>query len=241
MDIVIYDNAQGIATAFTEQLKQLLSETETLNIALSGGSTPKALFDYWASLPTDDIDWQKVHLFWGDERCVPPTDSESNYLMTKQHLIDHINIPADNIHRILGEAQPEEEARRYATVLQKQLPISDGIPVFDLIMLGMGDDGHTASIFPHQMNLWDSNELCVVATHPTSGQQRISLTGKVINQARMVCFLVTGKNKADKLKQIIEQPIESEELYPAARVCPLNDQLIWYVDREAAHLITDLM
>lgn len=238
MDIQILNTKDELSLSFTEWLKTMLEEKEELTIALSGGSTPKQLFNYWSQLPEGEINWEKVILFWGDERCVPPTDEESNYKMTKEHLLNHVPIPQRNIFRIEGENDPEQEAVRYSHLLQEKLVVQGGLPIFDLVMLGMGDDGHTASIFPHQMELWDSNENCVVAIHPTTGQRRVSITGKVINAARNVAFLVTGANKADKVKEIISQPDEAAKKYPAARVEPDTGNLYWFLDQQAANKLT---
>lgn len=237
MEIRIFDNKKDLSINFTSWLQEILAEKDELFIALSGGSTPKSLFDYWSTLPKNEIDWEKVFFFWGDERCVPPTDDESNYKMTQEHLFQHIRIPEENIFRIRGEEQPENEAHRYNKLLTDHLPLENGTPVFDIVMLGMGDDGHTASIFPHQMDLWDSKEHCVVATHPESGQKRVSLSGSVINAAQHVAFLVTGANKAEKLTEIVNHPQQASEKYPAARVAPSSKNLVWFVDSAAAKSI----
>ncbi|MEA4916433.1 6-phosphogluconolactonase [Proteiniphilum sp.] len=234
MNIQIFSTQTGLNHAFTERMKEIASEKRTLNIALSGGSTPKSLFDYWAQLPEGEIDWKKFRFFWGDERCVPPSDHESNYKMTKEHLFDFITLPNKNIFRIQGEDDPTSEAKRYGELLNHELEITNGIPSFDILMLGMGDDGHTASIFPHQINLWDSLENCVTAIHPISGQKRVSLSGKVINAAKNVFFLVTGENKAEKVKEIFEQPDQAKKQYPAALVQPESGNLYWFLDEPAA-------
>ena len=234
MHIQIFDTTDELSRSFTEWFKEQLAKREPIRVALSGGSTPKSLFDYWRSLPDGVIDWEKIRFFWGDERCVPPDDEESNYRMTKEHLFDFVPVPDEHIFRMMGENDPSTEAERYGKLLQDKLGRKQSLPVFDLVILGMGDDGHTASIFPHQMELWENASNCVVATHPVSGQQRISLTGRVINAARRVAFLVTGDNKSDKVKEIITQPDEAAKKYPAARVQPESDQLFWFLDRQAA-------
>jgi len=238
MHIQIYSTPGDLNRSFTVWLKAILAEKEIVTIALSGGSTPKSLFDYWAGLPEEEIDWQKMKFFWGDERCVPPTDEESNYKMTREHLLDLVPVPKDHIFRIRGENDPEKEANRYGEILQHHLELVNGTPSFDLIMLGMGDDGHTASIFPHEMTLWDSGQNCVTASHPLSGQKRVSLTGKVINNARNVVFLVTGINKADKVKEIIGDPVLAAKHYPAARVQPDSGNLFWFLDESAARKLS---
>ncbi|WP_019538746.1 6-phosphogluconolactonase [Proteiniphilum acetatigenes] len=234
MEIQIFKTKDDLNHTFTEQIKEIISEKERVTVALSGGSTPKSLFDYWAQLPKGEIDWKKVRFFWGDERCVPPSDDESNYKMTKEHLFDLVPVPNENIFRIHGENDPGSEAVRYGKLLTGELETTNGVPSFDILMLGMGDDGHTASIFPHEITLWDSPENCVTATHPVSGQRRVSLSGKVINAAKNVFFLVTGENKADKVKEIIEQPDQAGKKYPAALVQPDSGNLYWFLDHGAS-------
>lgn len=240
MDIQIFKSKEEMNQTFTKKVKEIISQKDTITIALSGGSTPKSLFDYWAKLPEGEIDWKKVKFFWGDERCVPPTHEESNYKMTKEHLFDHIPVQEGQIFRIHGENNPAEEAKRYGELLSQELEKSADTPSFDILMLGMGDDGHTASIFPHEISLWDSHENCVTATHPTSGQQRVSLTGKVINASKHIFFLVTGENKADKVKEIIKQPDEAVKKYPAALVQPHSDNLHWYLDDSSAKFLENI-
>ncbi|HBG58885.1 6-phosphogluconolactonase [Proteiniphilum sp. UBA1028] len=238
MDIQIFQTTDDLNRSFTEWLKEITTKKEIMTIALSGGSTPKSLFDYWASLPSGEIEWAKIKFFWGDERCVPPTDEESNYNMTKKHLFDFVPIPPEHIFRIQGENDPIAEAKRYGKTLSHELESMNGTPTFDIMMLGMGDDGHTASIFPHQIDLWHSSNNCVTAAHPVSGQTRVSLSGKVINSARNVAFLVTGANKADKVKEIIDRPEQAEKKYPAALVRPDSGNLVWFLDEEAAQELT---
>lgn len=234
MEIQIFSSLNELNKSFTEWFKEVDSSGKQITVALSGGSTPKSLFGYWSSLPEGEIDWTKIKFFWGDERCVAPEDSESNFKMTKEHLFNNINIPKENIFRIKGENNPTDEAKRYGELLNSELEQQNGTPVFDIVILGMGDDGHTASIFPHEIELWNNENNCVTATHPDSGQIRVSLTGKVINAAKNVVFLVTGSNKADKVKEIIEQPEVAEKKYPAALVQPDSDNLYWYLDEAAA-------
>ncbi len=237
MEKLIFENLEQLNQSFTKLIKEILAQQDRVTIALSGGSTPKSLFNYWANNHKDDINWSSIYLFWGDERCVPPTDQESNYKMTKDHLLDFVPIPPQNIFRIQGENNPADEAQRYAEVLKNELTQANNLPSFDLVMLGMGDDGHTASIFPHEMHLWNSNKTCVVATHPTSGQNRVSITGEIINNAKRVAFLVTGANKAEKVKVIIQSQAMVKDTYPAARVNPTSGKLYWFLDEEATKLL----
>jgi 6-phosphogluconolactonase len=220
--------AQNFARFFAEQLVG----QKHFSVALSGGSTPKLLFQLWADEYQGKIDWSEVHFFWGDERCVPPDDSESNYGVCKALLLDHIDIPAKNIHRIKGEDDPVKEAKRYALEIDDNTDEVNDLPAFDLIILGMGDDGHTASIFPHQMELLTANKPTVVAQHPTSEQKRISLSGTLINNAKQVAFLVTGAKKQEKLAAILNRAPKAKA-YPAAHIKPTNGELHWFVDEAA--------
>jgi len=233
MKLKIYQDKKEVAKQFSKFLVNFISEKDVVHIALSGGSTPKIVFDELASNYTDKIDWEKVHLYWGDERCVPPTDYASNYKMTFEHLLSKISIPKENIHRILGENEPLGEALRYSNLLETNLECVNGIPEFDLVILGMGDDGHTASIFPYEIGLWSSKLHCVVATHPDSGQKRVSINGNVINQAKVVAFLVTGDSKAEKVKEIINKEGNYKD-YPASLVKPKSNVLLWFLDKFAS-------
>ena len=235
MKLKISKTKQEVAIDFSHYLATLIANRNTVHIALSGGSTPKIVFDELAANFQDDIDWSHVHLYWGDERCVAPTDGESNYKMTVEHLISKINIPEENIYRIKGEDDSQIESKRYAELLEQQLPKVDGIPQFDLVILGMGDDGHTASIFPYEIELWDSDKLCEVAVHPDSGQKRVTITGKIINNADNVAFLVTGSSKAQKFTEI-KNKAGNYIKYPASLVNPKSERLLWFLDEAAAGL-----
>ncbi len=233
MDLQIYNTKEVVARNFAEYLENWIKEKEKVHLALSGGSTPKIVFDELSNTEKYKINWSKVHLYWGDERCVPPSDEQSNYKMTVAHLLENIDIPSKNIHRVLGENDPKKEAIRYGEVLAKNLPLNNEVPVFDMVILGMGEDGHTASIFPHEIGLWHSKNTCEVAIHPDSGQKRITITGKVINHSKTVIFLVTGGGKKEKVAEIIHKKGDYQK-YPASCVAPQSGNLIWFLDAEAA-------
>lgn len=233
METNISKTPQAVAEAFADHFIALARANNTLSVALSGGSTPKILFDLLAEHHANSIDWSNVHFYWGDERCVPPTDGDSNYKMTVDHLLSKIDFPEQNVHRVLGENAPEKEALNYAEQITGDLPSVNGLPQFDLIILGMGGDGHTASIFPHEIELLDSENVCAVATHPESGQKRITLTGKVINNAKEVCFLVTGAGKTEKIDEIFHQSGDWKS-YPASYIQPAFGKLTWFMDEAAA-------
>lgn len=237
-EVKIFANPKKVAKRVAKQIFKITqrSSQPRFNIALSGGSTPKKLFKILVEKHKDTIPWERLHFWWGDERCVSPDDEESNFKMTNDILFSQIDIPQENIHRIKGENVPKEEAKRYSEEISENLNLRDGIPVFDLIILGMGDDGHTASIFPNQLNLLEKEQICAVAEHPETGQQRITLTGKVINNANRIFFLVTGENKAQRIAEIMNDE-EDAKLLPVYYIIPENGKLIWYIDEAASSKI----
>lgn len=237
-NIRIFNSVSGLAGFFAGFLQQHIDANAgqpIVSVALSGGSTPRTIFEYMAANP-ERISWDKLRLFWGDERCVGPGHSESNYRMVQESLLKHVAVPDNNVFRIKGEADPAGEAARYASVVSHMLPDHGGIPRFDLVMLGMGDDGHTASIFPGNRQLLHSNNLFEPATHPTTGQKRITATLRLINTARNIVFLVTGAAKADMLARVIKKK-EGWELLPAAHVQAAQGKLLWLLDEDAASLL----
>lgn len=230
----IFETPKEVAEAFARQLFQLVNQSDrSFHIALSGGSTPLLLFDHLAHDYFSQMPWNKIHFWWGDERCVPPSDDQSNYKMASDHLFNKITVESRQIHRIMGELPPEQACGQYIREIETHLNQQHHLPVFDLIMLGMGDDGHTASIFPNQMELLHAATTCEVTIHPQSGQHRVSLTGPVLNNAAYVSFLVTGKSKATRMAQIINHEPEASAL-PAYHVQPGPGRLSFYLDREAA-------
>lgn len=234
----IFKNPEELASEFADQLMNWV-ETHSGNefhLAISGGKTPDLLFNILAAKYANSVLWQKVHFWWVDERMVSHDNSESNFGVAQKLLFSKIIIPEENIHRIKGEDDPELEAISYSIQIQEKLEMRKHWPVFDLILLGMGDDGHTASIFPDQMYLLDSKQICEVAVHPQSSQKRITLTGKVINHASMVCFLVTGSNKAERIAEIWLNPNKASRL-PATHIHPEYGDLSWYVDKPATENI----
>ena len=171
--------AQIIAEKVLNMVRQSIIAGRTFHIALSGGSTPRILFDHIAGEYRDPEIWDGVNFYWVDERCVPPDHPESNYRMAKEALLRYLSHSYEHVYRIRGEDDPHEEAERYGRLLREKLPQARGLPAFDLVLLGMGRDGHIASIFPDQMELLLSDSPCAVAVQPESGQRRITLTGKV--------------------------------------------------------------
>lgn len=236
-EIIKVFNSRNLLSDFfaKEILKKLdlIDEGNFLSIAFSGGSTPKNVFEFISSNYKDKIPWERIKIFWSDERCVPPDDDESNYKMAFDSLIKNISIPEENIFRIFGETDPSEEEMRYKFVLKGNIPLINKIPSFDIMMLGLGDDGHTASIFPNNISLFNSDEICLNTKHPESGQERITLTGKVINNSKNIYFFVTGKKKSKIVKEILNED-NSNKIYPASLVEPTNGNLYWLLDKGAA-------
>jgi len=239
--INVFETPEATAIAVAELIlaksKEKNKLSQPFNIAVSGGGTPKLLFTLLAAEYIDSIPWHFVRLFWVDERCVPPTHAESNFGMTYQTLLKHVPIHETNIFRMQGESDPQKEAERYQRLLEKELPLKNGFPQFDLVLLGMGDDGHTASIFPNDMALLNSDVAVAVGKNPTSGQKRITLTGSTLEQAKQVGFLITGESKSEIIRQIIHNEPESK-LYPAAHVHSISDETIFFMDKLAAKDIT---
>jgi 6-phosphogluconolactonase len=234
-DKKIFADNPAVAGAFAEEFAKWVEAQNKpkVTVSLSGGSTPTLLFEILARDFAEKIDWSIVHLFWGDERCVPPEDPQSNYGVCKSLLLDKVSIPETNVHRVIGESDPEAEAVRYGEEMKAHCELNaDGLPMLDLLILGMGGDGHTASIFPHQMELLKSEAVCAVATHPESGQKRVSMTGPVLCAAKQVDFLVTGAGKASVLGEIFGKT-GAWESYPTSFITSAGPMTFW-LDKGAA-------
>jgi 6-phosphogluconolactonase len=202
-------------------------------VALSGGSTPKGCYQFLGSSPyRDQVDWKHLHLFWADERCVPREHDESNFRAAYDAFLSKVPLPDGNIHRIRGEEEPDRAARNYEDEIRKFFGIS-GLPTFDLVMLGMGGDGHTASLFPDSKSLKETNRLAVPVYLEKPNWNRITLTLPVLNQAAKILFLVAGRSKSDVLSEVIGEE-EKKKRFPAGLIHPVNGSLTWLIDQEAA-------
>ncbi len=241
LEIKIFLSAEEAAAGIAKEIMNMVSENSLEGrdtfISLSGGSTPKILFRKISDEYAESIDWNRVHLFWGDERCVPPDDEQSNFGMTKQYLLDNIKIPEANIHRMRGEEDPVKEAERIAAEIRRIIPEVNNLPRFDLNILGLGEDGHTASLFPGKKLKNIAEGVAGVAVHPESGQKRISLTNEVLSNAAENIFMVTGEKKADIIYKILSRK-DSDKKFPAARV-KAAEMLKWYLDEEAGGKIKE--
>lgn len=240
LNLNIYETPEKLAEELAVQLMGWIenSPRPLFHLVLSGGKTPDLLFRALGEKYPDPAHWQKVHFWWADERMVPPENEQSNYGKVYQTLFSKNIIPEENIHRIKGENDPFEEVKSYSRQIAQKVPMQDGWPGFDLILLGMGEDGHTASIFPDQMYLLESPRACEVATHPKSGQKRVTLSGSTLNHALRVCFLVTGPDKAERIMEVATNQEKAWRL-PAAHIHPVNDEVVWYLDEAAAKEIKE--
>ena len=229
--------AQAAAKHFAERVEQSVAKRGRARIAISGGSTPKATFalladpagPYAATIP-----WDKVELFWVDERSVGPDDADSNYRMTNEALLSKVALNPEKVHRIEGELDPEEAAAKYESVIRREFRLEGAeAPRFDVVWLGMGDDGHTASLFPHTAGLHELGRV-VYANHvPQKDTWRITLTLPVINEANDVVFLIGGKDKADPLERVLYGEYDPETL-PSQLIQPKNGALTLLLDSLAA-------
>lgn len=214
-------------------LNEGIGERGNASIALSGGSTPKGVYQRLGGEPfLSQVDWMRVHLFWGDERCVPPDHRDSNFRMTDEALLRKIHVPAANIHRIRAELPPADAATLYEEDIRSYF--GGARPVFDVMLLGLGEDGHTASLFPGTSIVSEQARYVADVFVPEFNARRISLTLPVINAARMIIFLATGNNKA----AIARDVIAGKGNYPAGLVKPGTGMLFWLLDDAAASLLT---
>ncbi|HEX5083758.1 MAG TPA: 6-phosphogluconolactonase [Blastocatellia bacterium] len=230
--------AQEAALFFVDLARDFFKLKERFTVALSGGSTPKALFQVLAEKPfADRLLWRSIYFFWGDERCVPPDHADSNYRVANETLLSKVPIPRENIFRIPAEDEDHERAAaNYSETLRNFF--GEDWPSFDLVFLGMGADGHTASLFPGTTALHVKDRL-VTANYVEKFQSwRITLTADLINRARNIDFLVAGADKAPALKEVIEGP-RNPELYPSQLIEPSQGSMLWTVDEAAAKLLSD--
>lgn len=223
---------QAAATQFASLASEAIQTRGRFCVALSGGSTPRSLYSLLAREFRQTIPWQKVYFFFGDERHVPPDDPESNYRMANEALLSKVSLPAENVFRIRAELDAEKAALDYEQALRTFFKLQPNeFPRFDLVLLGIGPDGHTASLFPSTAALNDTHRMVVANWVEKFKTYRITLSYPVLNHARCVMFLVSGKDKASILHEILEN--RNADL-PSQRVCPENGKLFWFVDRDAA-------
>jgi 6-phosphogluconolactonase len=231
----------ALARYTAERIVRIINATLDMNdhfsLALSGGSTPEPVY---ALLGTDYaiyLDWSRIHIFWGDERHSPPDNPQSNYGMVKRTLIDHIDIPTDNVHRIKAEWDAEKAARAYEDELRAFFKADEQL--FDLNLLGMGDDGHTASLFPHTKAIHETDKWVIAHHVDQLGAQRITLSQTAILASSNIMFLIAGASKADALYEVLEGDYQPDE-YPAQVIArSQHAHIIWAVDKQASAKLPD--
>ena len=237
MNLQVYEDKKRLAEAaardFAKKAIEAIASSGRFVVALAGGSTPKAAYELLASEYADEVDWASVHVFFGDERSVPPEDDDSNYRMARESLLDHV--PIGSVHRMKGELLPDEAAMQYEEELREFFGALGAPPEFDLIQLGIGEDGHTASLFPDTPALTVTDRWVAQNPVPKLETVRITLTLPVINATKAISFLVAGEGKAEALKEILEGHADPQN-YPAKFVQPVGE-LIWMVDQEAASML----
>lgn len=237
----VQDWAHQVAAFIASVSERAILANGRFIMALSGGSTPKTLYQTLASPEWKTrFEWQKIHFLFGDERCVPPDHQDSNFNMAQASLFHPLAIPPNHIFRMKGEGEdPSLVAREYEqTVRQLTQTQPPAIPRIDLVLLGLGDDGHTASLFPGTSALQETKKIVTIGQAPTGIRSRLTLTLGVLNQAAMVLFLVTGKGKADMVRRILEPTYEEDRSLPAAQITPGSGQLVWMLDQAAAAGLT---
>ncbi len=238
VNVHVFSAAEQLSHAAARYVVQVANESiaahGSFTFALSGGSTPKKLYALLACDPyRQQIDWTKAEIFWCDERCVPPEDVESNYHLAREVMLSMLPIPAGQIHRM-----PADEADRAAAAVAYEQEIrrvfgTNGLPSFDLMQLGLGPEAHTASLFPHQPSLQETERLVMFVTVPKPPPPRLTLTPPVLNAARHILFLVTGAEKADAVRAVVEGDDQPAD-YPAQIVRPTQGEVTWMLDTAAA-------
>ena len=224
--------AEAAAVSFVEAATQALTVQARWAVALSGGATPRAAYQRLAAPDlAGRVDWARVHFFWGDERCVPPDHPDSDYGMARAALLDHIPVPAANVHRLRGELDPQEAAGAYQAELERFF--RPALPRFDLIWLGLGEDGHTASLFPGTAALHEAERWVTANWVEVLHTWRLTLTPPIINHAAQAAFLVSGSRKAQILREVLHGAYQPD-VWPAQLVQPAPGRLTWLVDRAAS-------
>lgn len=237
VDINVFNSSDAVAESIAQQWLEMSKSAAVVNISLSGGSTPKAIFSYIVqSRFVDQICWRNLHFWWGDERCIPANDPQSNYGEAMRRLFAHVSIPFENLHAIDGNATPEEACRKFIDEMAANLPIrvdnENARPVYDWIILGLGEDGHTASLFPAQTDYQEVHN-GIVAYHPETKQARVSLSAPAICSAKRVTYLALGTGKKNIVGSIINEAPQAKKL-PATIIKSTQGMTEWYLDQRSA-------
>jgi 6-phosphogluconolactonase len=223
--------SQAAAEFVAEQSRKAIEARGRFSLVLSGGSTPRRTYELLATERfRTSIEWDKVHIFWGDERCVPPDDSRSNECMARETFLDHVSIPQEQIHPVHCAGSLQQAVQDYESTLKDFFRDRD--PSFDTVLLGLGKDGHTASLFPGSPALKENKRWVMAAHSGKEGFDRVTLTPIIINRASSIVFLVAGREKAKILREVTAD-VAVGDLLPARLICPSGGQLVWLVDKEA--------
>ena len=242
--IVVLDSPEALYVRAAEEIAHLAGDAicthGEFTFCLAGGTTPAQTYDLLATRFHYSIDWSEVHFFWADERCVPPDDPGSNFAMANRTMLAKLELRPEQIHRIRGEEQPEAGAHLYEDELRKFFRLAPGaVPSFNLVLLGLGENAHIASLFPHHPALHEEKRLAVAVEVDAPQRHRISLTAPVLNNAANVLFMVSGAAKASAVKQVLEGARDLDQ-FPAQLIQPAKGQVLWLLDREAASLLAPL-
>jgi len=240
--IIVLDDAAALYVRSAEEIAHFAGEDicthAEFTLCLSGGSTPAATYELLATRFHLSVDWKEVKFFWGDERCVPPSDPESNYAMANRTMLSRLALQPNQVHRIRGEEAPEQAARSCEDDLRTAFGLAEGeFPRFGLALMGLGDNSHTASLFPGSPAIHEAERMAVAVAVDAAQRHRISLTAPVFNNAARVLFLVTGEGKAQAVKNVLQGPRDPDQ-FPAQIIAPTNGELIWLLDKAAARLLS---
>jgi 6-phosphogluconolactonase len=239
--LIVLNDAAELYVRAAEETAHIAGESVCTHgeftLCLSGGSTPAATYDLLATRFNLSVDWKEVQFFWGDERCVPPEHPESNFAMARRTMLSKLTLRPDQVHRMRGEDEPASAAAAYERELRNHFGLGEGeFPRFDLVMLGLGDNRHTASLFPGGSAIHETQRMVVPVEVDAEPRKRLTLTPPAINNAHHVMFLVAGQGKAAAVKDILEGPRDSDR-FPAQIVAPENGEVIWLLDKAAASLL----
>jgi 6-phosphogluconolactonase len=241
-NIIVLDDAQALYVHAAEEITHYAGDAicthGEFTFCLTGGSTPAATYELLATRFALSVDWKEVQFFWGDERCVPPDDEASNYGMANRAMLSKLALRPEQVHRIRGEEPPDAAARAYEMELSAFFRLDEGgLPRFNLVLLGLGENSHVASLFPHDPAIHETSRLAIGVEVDAPQRHRVSLTAPVFNHAARVMFVVSGVKKADAVRNILEGPRDADQL-PAQIIAPTDGELLWLLDKEAARLLS---
>ncbi len=241
--IIVLNDAAELYVRAAEEIAHIAGESicthGEFSICLSGGSTPAATYELLATRFHLSVDWKELQFFWGDERCVPPDNPESNFAMANRTMLSKLALRPEQLHRMRGEDEPRSAAASYEEELRKHFGVGEGeFPRFDLILLGLGDNRHTASLFPGDSGIHETQRMAVAVEVDAEPRKRITLTPPLINNAERVMFLVAGQGKAAAVRDVLEG-VRDPDNYPAQIVAPASGETIWMLDKAAASLLSN--